>query len=145
MKIDQDLRAAINAAAKAQPEYSHDTERLQIEQCVSALLKKRPAVKRKADALIEEAITLRDKKAVIDGKLDALLKPLGLKAYDFKITANFRRDLDDEDAQKFIANGGELPPPSKRKWKAETVISRLASAEPKSRNAILKEYNINWT
>ena len=145
MKIDQDLRAAINAAAKAQPEYSYETESKQIQQCVDALFKKKPSVKRKADALLKESMALRDKKSVIDGRIGELLRPLGLRAYDLRITANFRRDMDDEDAQKFMAAGGQLPPPSQRKWKAETVIARLAAAEPKSRDTILKEYGINWS
>jgi len=145
MKIDQDLRAAINAAAKVQPEYGYNEENKQITERVDAFLKKKPAVKRKAASLIQQIADLKLKESGLREKAKALLSPFGLYINDQRVSANFRRDMDDVDAQKFVKAGGEIPPPAERRWKAETVIAKLAAAKPEKRDAILKEYGIDWS
>lgn len=145
MKIDQDLRAAINAAAKAQPEYGYASEMQQITESVDAFLKKKPALKSKVESLGNQLAKLAKKEKELKLKASELLYPVGLYLSADGVKANFRRDLDDEYAQNFVKAGGELPPPMQRRWKAETVLARLAAAKPDQRDAILKEYNIDWS
>ena len=145
MKIDSDLRAAINAAAKTQEDYSYDHARKIMQQAVDDLMKKKPGLKRRVGSLIQKTKVLSDKIENNHKKIKLLLQPLGLCVYDETIEAQWHRDLDCADAQKFKAAGGQLPSPMKRKWKADTVIARLAAAKPEQRHEILKEYGIDWS
>jgi hypothetical protein len=144
MKIDQDLRAVINAAAKAQPEMGWSERSEIIAKAVAAFLKKRPALTKKVNSLIAKSRELQAKQLEVQEQIHKSLGPLGLRASSNVIEGNFSDWADDRDADTFIAAGGVLPPPRKVKWKAEKLIAQLAAADPKNRDAILKEYGINW-
>lgn len=145
MKIDQDLRAVINAAAKAQPDTGWRERAVTIAKAVAAFLKRRPAMTRKVNALIAKSKSLREQQEAVDAQIKKILHPLGLGVRDYEVVGDFSDWIDDKEADRFIAAGGILPPPFKGKWKAEKLITELAAASPKKRNAILKQYGIDWS
>jgi hypothetical protein len=141
MKIDADLRAAIKAAEKAQPS-DFLSERAKVaDAAIQAFLKKRPALRKKLALLLQsrESLLLSLQKRTND--LNELVYPFGLRIKDNKVCESFL--CDDDDAEKFTEAGGVIPEMPKR-WKADELIAKLAAADPKHRDSILKEHGINW-
>lgn len=145
MKIDQDLRAAINAAAKAQPNMGWCERSTIIEKSVAAFLKKKSALTKKVNVLIQKGKDLDTKRQAITDQIKKELGPFGLCSKRSDIGASFSDWVDNNDADKFTAAGGVLPPAYKGKWKAEKLIAELAAADPSKRDTILKEYGIDWS
>lgn len=141
MKIDADLRAAIKAAEKAQPADSWSERRKVTDAAIQAFLKKKPALRKKLALLLQSRASLRSSIQKKKDEIDALLWPLGLTATDDGICEAFV--YDDENAEKFAKAGGVIPSMPKR-WKADALIAKLAAADPKHRDSILKEHGINW-
>ena len=145
MKIDQDLRSAINAAAKAQRDMSWRERITVIEKSVTAFLKGKTALVKKMNTLIAKGNALDTQRQAVTDQINKTLGPLGLCVKQSEIGATFSDWGDNEDADKFTAAGGVLPPAYKGNWKAEKLIAELAAADPSKRDAILKEYGINWS
>jgi len=140
MKVDSDLRMALNAAEKAQvsPDWR---ARTQINaEALAAFLKTHPALHKKITALVTKKRKAKEASEAASKALEAVILPLGI-CYDSDT------DIRVPDAQayvdKFNAAGGKIPE-EKVAWKASRVIARLVTADPADRQAILAEYGINW-
>lgn len=143
MKIDTDLRMAINAAARAQKEPTYEEQQKAKTAAINALIKLHPGAVYKARKLEAKSRKLYAEATKFEKEAQTALDPLGI---EFARREGIEFDLryGDKATAAFVNAGGKLPPPSKRKWKADDVIKRLVAADPKDRDAILKEYGINW-
>lgn len=141
MKIDQDLRAAIRSAEKAQPDVSNYEIRERAKtRAIEDFLKRCPSKAKHVAGLV--ASIQKGEKMASDASKELCAK-FGLRRYDNKL--QFSRCGDGGDA--FVKAGGKLPPDRVpgEKWKFDHVIAELAAAEPKDLKRILKKYGINWS
>lgn len=130
MKIDQDLRAAIRSADKAQPD-NHDVRSNIQQAAVEELFKRKPSTKQ----AWERAKRLRQTASDFGSRANAIESALGISFYCSKFNVR--------DEEAFAKAGGNMKPAGKR-WKFDAVMAELAAAEPKQLTAILKKYGINW-
>jgi hypothetical protein len=138
MKIESELRFAINAAAKTQTELSWQEKADAKREAIEAFLKTRRGLRAKVKRLTADAEEKSKVARAAWHKVDAITEEIGLT----RALENFSNAYGEE---KFEKAGGVLPPREKRRWKAEEVIAKLAAATtPKQFNAILKEYGIHW-
>ena len=147
MKIDADLRMAINAAARAQKPPTSKEERESEDKAVADFLKKHRTLRAKAVALKKQSLKARALSDTADAKLNEFLRHYGLVFDEIRCPKNDRLEIGYGDSARaaFLNLGGTLPAPSRRKWTADEVVARLATAKPDQRDAILKEYGINWS
>lgn len=133
MKIEANLRAVINAAAKAQ-KYDRPTwqERERREALsIRNFFKDNSAIAKK----LRTAKVQREKLLLEISKVNKTIQTSGLNL-DLKNIA---------DSALFVKSGGVPPQKQSEPWKAETVLSALASATTeKDFEDILKSHNINW-
>lgn len=138
MKIDADLRIAIGAAAKGQPQIQNkeswgDNCKRQ-KKAVEKLAKKTPELRVALNGIRLEQAKIKDAGVRIE-KHEAVLKKFGID--------DSSRPIDDADL--FRSKGGDYPA-AFQPWKAEACIARLAAApDKKTFDAILKEYGIDWS
>jgi len=136
MKIDHDLRQAIKAAHDAQEH--RDEHKLRHDAAVH-FLKKRPAVAKKLTNLRKKKDVAFAQYKALANPFEALLESLGLETCQ----DSYKVAYGDFEKEKFVAAGGEFN--TRPKWNYNKVMARLAAAEPEARDAILREYGINWT
>lgn len=129
MKIDQDLRVAIRAAANNQPrrDYSkeRDFEKAEILRVVTSIPEWARAHK-KHQARLKRAQKECAEAEKFYAHLGVVASLTGIRDY-----------------QKFKLAGGKVPPEHST-WKAEVVIAELTAATPKRGKELLKKYGINW-
>jgi hypothetical protein len=135
MKIERDLRMAINAVARAQKPSSWEQRHQANAKAVKDLFTKNPALKKKLTQLQK--------------KREQLLKQVGaINAQFDDVGLNYKLDTfhtNDDGKKAFVKAGGVLPPVDKRSWKADEVINLLTLAEDqKTFDKILKQYGIVW-
>jgi hypothetical protein len=145
MKIDADLRAAINAAAKAQKEPSQDELDAAEQTAISALvsMKEHKDAVKKARDLRKKFAKLNKQTDAIHAEMNSFLTPLGLRFEDAEESDRLEISYGSS-KERFVKSGGKLPTPRRQKWRAEEAITELAAADPDDRFAILKKYGINW-
>lgn len=149
MKIDNDLRLAINAAARTSGRTIHWKEEQKREQEAIAAFERGKGKKilTKARALHSELLRLDQEQTKVRDRLRSILNPVGLTAHerDEQSVFEFQGGINcDVSRQRFAASGGVLPEPCRRKWSADEVLTKLAAADAKDRDKILAEYGINW-
>lgn len=144
MKVDADLRLAINAAARAQRPVSHEQEEADEKKAVNGLITLKSVSIKKARQLRAKWLKLSDQAAAVDAELDKILKPLGLR-FENRNTPDLELGYGESSKQAFVKAGGILPPAKRRKWTADEVIQRLVGVKPDKRDAILKECGIDWS
>lgn len=136
MKIDHDLCQAIKAAEAVQPYTDGLEER---KRAAEAFLKAKPEHEKIIAVLRKNAARAYIPYQKARQRLDKYIADLGLTDRSGeKLCVGYG----DEDHDRFKAAGGKFE--VRPRWKATTVIAKLAAAEPKQRDAILKEYGINW-
>lgn len=148
MKIPNDLRLTITAAAKAQPKFSYFTAGKELHALGRDLLKKHPAVKKSATAQAKKLQALKRQVDQVRDQLGKTLATIGLRYSSDQVECNFSiHDIDETDneaVQAYVKAGGQLPKHAEP-WKAQTVIAELAAAPPEQLNTILAKYDIQWT
>ena len=137
MKIDHDLRQAIKAASETQK--SKNSYQVRTE-AAEAFLKSNPKIADKLKRL--RKITLDAREAALKARepYDELLAKIGLD--ECGGDDSYILGYSDEDQANFVKAGGVLS--AGHPWDYTRVMARLAAADPKDRDAILKEYGINW-
>ncbi len=142
MKIDTDLRLAIKAAERNQPQDTWTQRALREQASISDWMKKFPAKAKKALALREKAYKAA---AIVSAAEAELCKEFGLRRAHEADNANKKFSFSHcgGNAEQFMRAGGKVHAES-IKWKADSVIARLAAAEPKDAALILKGLGINW-
>lgn len=144
MRIERELRMAINAAARAQQTPTYNERQEAEKRSVKAFLKANPALTKKVEAARKRYLTSRAKTDALEQSSAALLKGTGLRFTD-RSGHELEVGFGNKSQELFVASGGVLPPVEKREWKADEVISRLAAADKSERDAILKDYGIKWS
>lgn len=129
MKIDQDLRVAIRAAAKNQPARDYAAERAFEQAEIQRVVTATPLRKR---------LHILHQKRIANAKrilhqAESFYSDLGL-SYELR---NIYHD------GKFKAAGGKQPPEHST-WRAEKLIAQLTAASPAEGRTLLKKYGINW-
>jgi hypothetical protein len=145
MRIETDLRMAINAAARAQKEPSYEERQKAEQDAIDKHVKKHAAPVKKARALQAKVEKLQAEIGRLNKEIVAILNPLGIEFTCRDSGPEFELPWGDKAKENFVKSGGVLPPSDKRKWSADSVLKQLAAADPKDRDTILKEYGINWT
>ena len=139
MKIDQDLRAAIRSAEKAQPQAaSWEVKEQANKAAIADFLKRFPAKAKKVHSLVA---SIKKAEAAEAAARAALCDQFGLRHYNNAIEFS---KCGDGSAQ-FEKAGGKMPTAIKGlPWKFDAVVAELAAALPNQKKAILKKYGINW-
>lgn len=142
MKIDNDMRQAIKAAHKHQPEATTAARNQARQAAVDKFLAERPVFKRKVTQLVKEEVRLRTKLESTRDKLKELLEPIGLDSYEGRVYLDrYNRHSREE---RFTQAGGDLSALTKMEWDVDAVIAELAAADPKDATKILAKYGIRW-
>jgi|LakMenEpi03Aug12_release.lakeMendotaPanAssembly.Ray.scaffolds.fasta_scaffold191833_3 hypothetical protein len=137
MKIDQDLRAAIRSAEKAQPSTDYSVREKVNQECIDAFLKRFPAKAKAVNKLIADELKAI---AAVAAARKLLCEKFGLRHYDGKIQfANCG-----EGKGAFVKAGGKLPSAKAERWKFDVVMAELAAADAKDCRKILSKYGIKW-
>ncbi len=138
MKVDSDLRAAIRAAEKAQPEITWETREKAEREAIQDLFNRIPKHKRKAQALVNSINRHRKELDSCHSKLRDLF---GIQLHDGKLQLHRREEY----LSNFEKAGGNLKfNEPKRRWRSESIIAELAAAKPAEAKAILKRIGIIW-
>lgn len=133
MKISNELRCTIRAAAKAQPEMSRWVAREeQKAKALNRFLKERPAIE------VKVKNTSRKYKAAVKR-----LSELGSDHAHLGIRVDSGGGPYISDERKFVEAGGVIGEP-KEVWVAEKVIAELAAADAAEGAKILKRIGIRW-
>lgn len=132
MKVSQELKIAIQAAATASREQRiarYTDEKTLVEQFMKKYPKKAQVIKRLL-ATITRAEKTKD---------DAYKK-----LHSFGVGTDYRGSLYISNDALFLKQGGKINKP-RPQFKAEEVIAKyLAAATPKAANEVLKSYGIIW-
>ena len=129
MKIDSDLRLAVRAAAKTQPQRNYQQEQDLQKKEVQRFLTSTP--ERAALHRKHQKNLLRARSLIADA--EKFYGQFGLQSDGIRVWSD----------EKYKAAGGKLPP-ERSTWRAEKVLGELAAATPAEGKAILKKYGINW-
>lgn len=134
MKLEQDLRIVIKAAAEVSKKQSDRYESMRLRKlALEAFLKAFPAKKRRIDALTKSHKNASELVNDCEAKLEKEFG-IGLSRY------NDDKIIDDA---AFVKAGGKLP--KSESFTAEQVIAKYASASTKEEAAqVLKSYGIVW-
>lgn len=153
MKIDPELRHAIIAAARANKQRPDDSSK-NLQAAVDAFLEtpKGRKLKSRIMSIQADINALAKTQEDLRKKRDEIMSPLGLDMNDRRNreTGNTENYLKlgwgDDEKRAFVAAGGVLPDPERRKWSSDELLRLLAAAkDQKSFDKILSEYGINWS
>lgn len=141
MKIDTDLRLAIKAAEKAQTKPDYWKQEAQKRKDITAALKKKPALYKKAMGCVRRIIHAEKLEAAAS---KTLCDELGLRLND-RVAKDFNFANCGDGQGRFEKAVAKLSFAKTTNWRADHVLARIAAATPKEGAKIIKELGINWT
>lgn len=138
MKIDQDLRAAIRSAEKAQANTdSWEVREANEKKSIREFFCTHPAKAKRARHL---AATITRTAKILEDSREELCKSFGLRESG---NEGFRYANCDSDRKNFEKAGGKVVR-RLEKWRFDLVMAELAAAPCTQLKAIVKKYGIVW-
>jgi hypothetical protein len=141
MKIDTELRRAITAMAKRQPEQTWQQKEEANKKAIADFFAAKPSAKRKVEALIRKAVKA-DKDRNEAGQ--SLCRDFGLRMDSYEIGTEIVFARCDSENGAFIKAGGVPPSKHPDKWTIDSVIAQLTKATPQDGAEILRRIGVNW-
>lgn len=139
MKIDTDLRLAIKAAEKAQPQDGYDARNKREQDAVIKFFAAYPEKAKRARLLSKQAAAAYARYQAAD---EAICKEFGLRRMGGS-QSGFQLGGCGASPNRFVKAGGKLPTRQVR-WSADNVMAQIAAATPKEGAKIIKSLGINW-
>lgn len=144
MRVDADLRQAINAVAATAKKQVYN--RAAREEARQAAIVVYMATKKAAPVRAALVAYTKAKKAAIAAEAemenaDTIANKHGLHFISYRAEKPYAALNNDSD---FVRAGGKLPPEFTDGWDANQVIAELVAAPEKDKLAILKKYGIIW-
>jgi isoaspartyl peptidase/L-asparaginase-like protein (Ntn-hydrolase superfamily) len=135
MKIDHDLRQAIKAAHDVQ---EHRDGHLLRTEAADKFLKSHPAAAKNLARLRKKRDEAARAHSEAAKPFNEFMKSLGLDDRQ----EGYMVGYSDDDKDRFVAAGGKFDVTPR--WSYNSVMAKLAAADPKDGAKILADHGINW-